>query len=250
MVLVPSLQDSISTLSGSFLVIFFCCAVSSCVYDHNHPHLVYERLFVAEKKAFFPPESRGAPAESRAILWDALATEPVVIFVAVAPKQVSPKMSVSWLTLYGLVDRLPVSAGNFGRALQHHFSVDFQNQVVAGKIFSCYKRECFCFCESNEKRPNSVRSNFAKASISQLIDDWGRSTASEALQRHLSVDFQNQDVSGKIFSCCKRARFAFVTRTRNGRTASARSLPTHWFRNWSKTEAALQRQRDCSVIFQ
>ena len=56
-----------------------------------------------------------------AILWDAAATWPVVIFVAVAPKQRSPKLSVSWWTIYGLVDRLPVSAGNFGRALQRHF---------------------------------------------------------------------------------------------------------------------------------
>ena len=30
----------------------FCCAVSSCVYDHNHPYFVSERLFLAENKAF------------------------------------------------------------------------------------------------------------------------------------------------------------------------------------------------------
>ena len=33
----------------------------------------------------------------------------------------------------------------------------------------------FCFCESNEKRLNSVRSKFADASISRLIEDRGRS---------------------------------------------------------------------------
>ena len=62
----PCLQSSISTLSFSFLALFFfCCAVSSCVYDHNHPYLVSERLFLAENKAFsVPAESSGAPAES------------------------------------------------------------------------------------------------------------------------------------------------------------------------------------------
>ena len=98
----------------------------------------------------------------------------------------------------------------------------------------------FCFCESNEKRTNSALSKFADASISRLIEDWGRSAASEALQRHLSVDFQNQDVIGKTFSCSKRECFAFVNRTRNGWRASARNSPTHRFRDWSKTEAALK----------
>ena len=82
-------------------------------------------------------------------------------------------------SLYELADRLPVSAGNFGRALQRHFSVDFPNHDVIGKIFCCSKRVCF----------------------------------------------------------------AFVNRTRNGRTAFARSLPTHLFRDWSKTEAALKFNR-------
>ena len=126
------------------------------------------------------------PRKAGAILWDAAATWPVVLFVAVAPKQRSPKLSVSWLTLYWLVDRLPVSTGNFERALQRHFLVDFRNQDVAGKIFFCSKRACF----------------------------------------------------------------AFVNRTRNELTAPSRSLPTHRFRDWSKTEAALQRQRHCSVICQ
>ena len=186
MFLVPCPQDSISTLSGSFLAIFFCCAVTSCAYDHNHPYLVFERLFLAENKAFPYPRRAGAhPRRAGAILWDAAATSPVVVFVAVAPKQRSQKMSVSWSTL-GLVDWLPVSAGNFGRALQRHFSVDFQNQDVVEKIFSCSKKACF----------------------------------------------------------------ALVNRARNGRTASAQSLPTRRFRNWSKTEATLQRQRHCSVTFQ
>ena len=149
MFLVPSLQDSVSTLSGSFLAFFFCCAVWSCVYDHIHPYLVSERIFLAENKAFPYPRRAGAhprwagahprwagahPRRAGAILWDAAATWPVVIFVAVAPKQRSQKLSVSWLTLYELIDRLPVSTGNFGRALQRHFSVDFQTQDVNGKI--------------------------------------------------------------------------------------------------------------------
>ena len=41
-----------------------------------------------------------------------------------------------------------------------------------------------------------------------------------------------------------------MNRARNGWTAFARSLPTHRFHDWSKTEAALQRQRHCSVICQ
>ena len=173
MFLVPCLQDSISTLSGSFLAILFfffflLYAVSSCVYDRNHAYLVSERLFLAESKAFWIPYPRRAGA----ILWDAVATQPVVIFVAVAPKRRTPKMSVSWLTLYGPVDWVPVSAGNFERALQRYFS----------------------------------------------------------------VDFQNQDVIGKIFSCSKRACFVFVNPVRNGRTAAVRSLLTHRFRYWSKTD--------------
>ena len=102
----PCLQSSISRLSFSFLALFFCYAVSSCVYDHNHPYLVSERLFLAENEAF--PYLRRALAHLRralAILWDAAATWPVVIFVVVAAKQRSPKMSVA--CVQGPVDRLP-----------------------------------------------------------------------------------------------------------------------------------------------
>ena len=60
-------------------------------------------------------------------------------------------------------------------ALQRHLSIDFQTQDIIGKIFACYERLMFCFCESNEKRLNSVRLKFADASISQLIEDRGRS---------------------------------------------------------------------------
>ena len=41
------------------------------------------------------------------------------------------------------VDRLPVSARNFRRALQRHFLVDFQTENIAGKIFSFSKRAYF-----------------------------------------------------------------------------------------------------------
>ena len=51
---------------GVFWRSFFCCADSSCVYDHNHPYLVSERDFLCREQAFsVPAESRGAPAESR-----------------------------------------------------------------------------------------------------------------------------------------------------------------------------------------
>ena len=66
MFLVPCLQSSISTLSLSFLALFFCYAVSSCVYDHHHPYLVSERLFLAENKAF--PYLRRALAHPRRAL--------------------------------------------------------------------------------------------------------------------------------------------------------------------------------------
>ena len=62
----PCLQSSISTLSFSFLALFFCHAISSCVYDHNHPYLVSERLFLAENKAF--PYLRRALAHPRRAL--------------------------------------------------------------------------------------------------------------------------------------------------------------------------------------
>ena len=40
----------------------------------------------------------------------------------------------------------------------------------------------FCFCESNEKRLNSVRSKFADVSISRLIEDRGQVWSSTFLQ--------------------------------------------------------------------
>ena len=66
MFLLPCLQSSISTLSFSFLELFFCYAVSSCVYDDNHPYLASERLFLAEHKAF--PYLRRALAHPRRAL--------------------------------------------------------------------------------------------------------------------------------------------------------------------------------------
>ena len=42
------LQSSISTLSFSFLALFFSYAVSPFVYEYNHPYLVSEGLFLAE----------------------------------------------------------------------------------------------------------------------------------------------------------------------------------------------------------
>ena len=52
----------------------------------------------------------------------------------------------------------------------------------------------FCLCESNEKRPNHVRSNFADASVSRLIEDWGRSKVqpsyrlSKVRETHAALD--------------------------------------------------------------
>ena len=91
-----------------FFLPIFCSAVSSCVYDHSHPYLVSECLFLAENKAFpYPRRLRAHPRRLRAILWEAAATCPVVIFVVVAEKKRSPNLSGPWLTFYGLDDRLP-----------------------------------------------------------------------------------------------------------------------------------------------
>ena len=115
----------------------------------------------------------------------------------------------------------------------------FQTNISLEISFSCSKQACFCFLwferETAEQRPLEVcwRIDFA-------MDRRLRPLASEALQRHFSIAFQNQDIIGKIFFCSKRACFAFVNRTRNGWTASARSLPTHRFHDWLKTEAALK----------
>ena len=120
----PCLQSSISRLSFSFFALFSCYAVSSCVYDHNHPYLVSERLFLAENEAF--PYLRRALAHPRralAILWDAAATWPVVIFVVVAAKQRSPKTSVA--RVQGPVDRLPYRSPPV--TLNGHCGVIFQS---------------------------------------------------------------------------------------------------------------------------
>ena len=53
---------------------------------------------------------------------------------------------------------------------------------------------------------------------------------------------------GKILSWSKRACSVFVNRTRNGRTAAVRSLPTHRFRDWPKTEAAQQQSYRLSKV--
>ena len=257
-----------------------------------------------EQGVSVPAESKGAPAESKGYTLrcsgDLLCFH--LRFVVVAAKKKSLNLSVSWLTLSGLVDRLPVSAGKFRRPLQRHFLVDFQTEDISGKIFSCSKRACFAFanrarnvwtafarslrrdqfhgwsktesalqrqrycsviCQSIFKTKISLERSFPALnehilllwieretaeqrpleicrSIDFAMDRRLRPLASETLQRHLSIDFQNQDIIAKIFSCSERACFAFVNQTRNSRTASARSLPTHRFRDWLKTEAALK----------
>ena len=85
-----------SALSFSFLALFFFAVQLALVSGDNHPHLVSERLFFAKNKAF--PYLRRALAHPRralAIHWDTAATCPVVIFVVVAAKQRSPKISVA-----------------------------------------------------------------------------------------------------------------------------------------------------------
>ena len=46
-----------------------------------------------------------------------------------------PKTERVVVNHYGVADRLPVSAGNFGRVLQRHFSVDFQTKISLERSF-------------------------------------------------------------------------------------------------------------------
>ena len=123
---------------------------------------------------------------------------------------------------------------------QRHCSVIcqsiFKTKISLERSFPALN-EHVLLCESKEKRQRPLE---VCRRIDFAMDRRLRPLAPEALQRHLSIDFQNQGIIGKIFSCSKRACFDFANRTRNGWTASARSLPTHRFRDWLKTEAALK----------
>ena len=59
----------------------------------------------------------------------------------------------------------------------------FSNQIYNWKDLVLIESSIFCFCESDEKRPNGGRSKFADALISRLTEDRGRSTTvSQAIQ--------------------------------------------------------------------
>ena len=74
MLLVPCLQGLISTLGAlcSFWRPFFCYIVSSCVYDHNCPYLVSERLFLAEYKVFRTCEEQGRTQKEQTLHFEML----------------------------------------------------------------------------------------------------------------------------------------------------------------------------------
>ena len=117
-----------------------CVAQNERLHAHRNHHCCLTWIFcvkwnMSDQGFSVPSESRCAPVESRAKLWDAAATWPLVIFVAVAPKQRSPKLSVSWLTLYVLVDRLPFSADNFRRPLRRHFLSIFKPKMSLERSF-------------------------------------------------------------------------------------------------------------------
>ena len=167
--LVPCLQSSISTLSFSFLALLFCYAVSSCVYDHNHPYLVSERLFLAENKAFRTcGELWRTRRRALAILCFEYSGDLTCgHFCGRRGEAKKPRQKISSLRLgTGPSITVPISVGNFERALRRHFSVEFQTQFIIGKILSWSKRAYFVLWigrGTNERRPFEVcrRVNFA-----------------------------------------------------------------------------------------
>ena len=165
----PCLQSSILRLSFSFLGLFFCYAVSSCVYDHNHPYLVSEASFPCRERGFsVPAESSGAPAESSGYTLRCSGDLTCGHFRGRRGEAEKPKNERGLRSGTSRSIAVPIPAGKVERALRRHFSIDFQTQYIVGKILSSSKRACF----------------------------------------------------------------VFVNRTRNGRTASVRSLPTHRVRAW------------------
>ena len=133
----PCLQSSISRLSFSFLALFFCYAVSSCVYDHNHPYLVSERLLLAENEAFpLPAESSGAPADSSGYTLRCSGDLTCGHFRGRRGEAEKPKNERSLRSGTGRSITVPIPAGNFERALRRHFAVHFQTQCIVGKILS------------------------------------------------------------------------------------------------------------------
>ena len=114
----------------------------------------------------------------------------------------------------------------------------------SGDLLCAYLRGCRGEEEKPELERVVVTSSWTGRSITGLRH------FRRALQRHFLVDLQTEDIAGKIISCSKRACFAFVNRTRNGWTAVARSLPTHRFRDGSKTEAASVRGTAASFVNQ
>ena len=113
-----------STLSFSFLALFLCYAVSSCVDDHNHPYLVSERLFLAENKAFsVPAESSGAPAESSGYTLRRSGDLTCGHFRGHRREAEKPKNECSLRSGTGRSITVPIPAGN----LNGHCGVIFQS---------------------------------------------------------------------------------------------------------------------------
>ena len=119
--LVRCLQSSISTVSFNFLALFFCYAVSSCVYDQNHLHLVSERLFLAENKAF--PYLRRALAHPPRALAILRCSGDLTCghFRGRCGEAEKPKNQRSLRLVTGRSINEPIPAGNFERALRRHF---------------------------------------------------------------------------------------------------------------------------------
>ena len=153
-----------------------------------------------------PAESKSAPAESKGYTLRCSGDLLCGYLRGCRGEEEKPELERVVVNSYGLVDRLPVSACNFRRALQRHFLVDFQTEDIAEKIFSRSKGACLAFVN----RTRNSWTAFARYLPKHWFHDLSKTDAdvSEPLQRHLSLDFQTQNIIGKIFSCSKRACFA------------------------------------------
>ena len=160
--------------------LFFCYAVSSCVYDHNHPYLklVPERLFLCRERGFsVPAESSGVPAESPGYTLGWSGNLTCGHFCGRRGEAEKPKNQRSLRLGTGRSTTVPIPADTFERALRRHFSVDFQTRYIVGKILSWSKQTCFVFVN----RTRNGRTVAVPNLLMHRLRDWPKTEA--ALQQ-------------------------------------------------------------------
>ena len=107
-----------------FSALFFCYAVSSCVYDDKHPYLVSERLFVCREQGFsVPAESSGASEGSSGYTLRCSGDLACGHFRGRHGEAEKPKNQHSWRSETGRSITVPILAGNF--KLNGHCGVIF-----------------------------------------------------------------------------------------------------------------------------